>query len=68
MPYAHAFGATRHRFADLKDLLAKATPLRSGDVLAGLAAETAEQRVAAQYALAELARDLPERGRDPVRG
>ena len=54
MPYAHAFGATRHRFADLKDLLAKATPLRSGDVLAGLAAETAEQRVAAQYALAEL--------------
>ncbi len=54
MPYAHAFGATRHRFADLKDLLAKATPLRSGDVLAGLAADTAEQRVAAQYALAEL--------------
>src|SRR6185436_8839694 len=35
-------------------LLAKATPLRSGDQLAGLAAETGEERVAAQYALADL--------------
>jgi ethanolamine ammonia-lyase large subunit len=44
----------RYTFADLRDLLAKATPLRSGDVLAGVAAESAEQRVAAQYALADL--------------
>src|SRR5438445_727797 len=34
--------------------MAKATPLRSGDQLAGLAAETGEERVAAQYALADL--------------
>ena len=39
---------------DLTTLLAKATPLRSGDQLAGVAAETGEERVAAQYALADL--------------
>jgi ethanolamine ammonia-lyase large subunit len=44
----------RYAFPDLAALLAKATPLRSGDVLAGVAAETEEQRVAAQYALADL--------------
>jgi ethanolamine ammonia-lyase large subunit len=42
-----------HRFPDLKTLLAKATPLRSGDELAGLAAASGEERVAAQMALAE---------------
>ena len=45
---------TRHVFPDLARLMAAATPLRSGDVLAGLAAETAEQRVAARWLLAEL--------------
>src|ERR1700678_4781263 len=54
MTFAHTIGNKRYAFADLRDLLAKATPLRSGDVLAGIAAESAEQRVAAQYALAEL--------------
>jgi ethanolamine ammonia-lyase large subunit len=46
----------------LKDLLAKATPLRSGDVLAGVAAATEEERVRAQMELAEvpLARFLEE--------
>ncbi len=44
----------RYDFADLKDLLAKATPARSGDVLAGLAAESARQRVAAQMVLADV--------------
>jgi ethanolamine ammonia-lyase large subunit len=39
---------------DLKTLLAKASPLRSGDVLAGVAATSGEERVAAQYALADL--------------
>ena len=43
-----------YHFADLKDLMAKATPFRSGDALAGVAAETYEQRVAAQFALADL--------------
>jgi len=54
MTFSHTIGNTRHTFADLRDLLARATPLRSGDVLAGMAAESAEQRVAAQYALADL--------------
>jgi ethanolamine ammonia-lyase large subunit len=39
---------------DLKTLLAKATPLRSGDELAGLAASSAEERVAAQMTLTDL--------------
>ncbi|HTF19549.1 MAG TPA: ethanolamine ammonia-lyase subunit EutB [Chryseolinea sp.] len=45
-----------HTFAfdNLRTLLAKATPLRSGDVLAGIAAQTYEERVAAQLALADL--------------
>ena len=47
-------GATRHRFADLRRLLGAASPLRSGDVLAGVAAESAEQRVAARLILADL--------------
>jgi ethanolamine ammonia-lyase large subunit len=52
--YAHTVGSVRYHFADLKTLLAKATPFRSGDALAGLAAESAEERVAAQMALADL--------------
>ncbi len=54
MGYAHTVGSVTWRFADLKDLLAKATPLRSGDALAGLAAATAEERIAARMALADL--------------
>jgi ethanolamine ammonia-lyase large subunit len=54
MTFAHTIGNKRYTFADLRDLLAKATPLRSGDILAGVAAESAEQRVAAQFALADL--------------
>jgi ethanolamine ammonia-lyase large subunit len=41
-------------FEDLKTLLARASPPRSGDQLAGLAAETGEERVAARTALADL--------------
>jgi len=52
--YSATIGACRTKFRDLKTLLAKATPLRSGDQLAGLAAETGEERVAAQFALADL--------------
>ncbi len=54
MTFAHTIGKTRYTFADLRELLAKATPPRSGDVLAGIAAESAEERVAAQFALADL--------------
>ena len=52
--YSATIGARRYTFADLATLLAKATPLRSGDQLAGLAAETGEERVAAQEALADV--------------
>jgi ethanolamine ammonia-lyase large subunit len=54
MTFAHTIGNTRYTFANLRELLAKATPLRSGDVLAGLAADSAAERVAAQSALADL--------------
>ncbi len=43
MTFAQTIGNTRYVFSDLRELLAKATPLRSGDVLAGLAAESAEE-------------------------
>jgi ethanolamine ammonia-lyase large subunit len=52
--YSTILAGTRHRFADLKAVLAAATPLRSGDQLAGVAACSDEQRVAARYALADL--------------
>jgi ethanolamine ammonia-lyase large subunit len=54
MGFAHTVGGTRHVFGDLRTLLARASPLRSGDVLAGVAAESAAERVAAQRALADL--------------
>jgi len=54
MPFAHAIGAIQYTFASLRELLARATPARSGDVLAGVAAASAEERVAAQFALADL--------------
>lgn len=52
--YRIDLGHTRHVFPDLRTLMAKATPPRSGDVLAGVAAGSAEERVAAQMALADL--------------
>jgi ethanolamine ammonia-lyase large subunit len=54
MVYRHAIDATTYTFADLRDLLAKATPPRSGDRLAAIAAESAEQMVAARMALADV--------------
>src|SRR6516165_5579247 len=54
MVYRHAIGNTSYVFDDLRDLLAKATPPRSGDRLAGIAAESAEQMVAARIALADV--------------
>lgn len=43
-----------YRFASLKDLQAKASPARSGDVLAGISADSAEERMAAKMALADV--------------
>ncbi|HKD61483.1 MAG TPA: ethanolamine ammonia-lyase subunit EutB [Terracidiphilus sp.] len=54
MVFTHSIGSSQYRFESLRELLAKATPPRSGDMLAGLAAETAEERVAAQFALADV--------------
>lgn len=54
MSYHHTIGRKTYRFSDLKTLLAKASPHRSGDVLAGVAAESYEERVAAQIALADV--------------
>ena len=54
MSYAHAIGVRSYRFDSLRELMAKATPLRSGDLLAGIAAATAEERMAARLALAEV--------------
>ena len=54
MGYRHSVGGVRYAFDDLKTLLARASPPRSGDVLAGLAADSAAERMAARAALAEL--------------
>lgn len=54
MSYSCTIRGFTYRFEDLRDLLAKASPLRSGDVLAGLAAASYEERVAAQIALADV--------------
>jgi ethanolamine ammonia-lyase large subunit len=54
MSYATTLGRTRHTFGSLRELMAKATPLRSGDVLAGVAADSAEERAAAQLLLADV--------------
>lgn len=53
MAYRHTIDATTYAFDDLRDLLAKATPPRSGDRLAGLVAHSSEQMIAARWALAD---------------
>ena len=54
MSYTHTFGNRTRTFSDLKSLLAKASPARSGDQLAGIAAENDEERMMARMALAEV--------------
>ncbi len=54
MAYRTVAGSQTYAFADLRDLMAKATPLRSGDMLAGIAAATAEENVAARMCLADV--------------
>jgi ethanolamine ammonia-lyase large subunit len=54
MSYAETIGSRTYRFDDLKTLLAKASPSRSGDQLAGVTADTEEERVAAKMALAQV--------------
>ena len=47
MVYRQIINTTSYAFGDLRELLAKATPPRSGDRLAGVAADSAEQMIAA---------------------
>lgn len=54
MPYAHTIRSRRYVFDDLATLLARANEPKSGDELAGLAAESEQERIAAKMALAEL--------------
>jgi ethanolamine ammonia-lyase large subunit len=54
MAYRTAIRNTRYVFDDLRSLLAKASPYRSGDALAGLTANSYEERVAAQMVLADV--------------
>lgn len=54
MAYSHSIRNVVYSFSDLKNLLAKATPPRSGDYLAGIAATTAVERMAAKMCLADI--------------
>ncbi|WP_426306296.1 ethanolamine ammonia-lyase subunit EutB [Acidovorax facilis] len=54
MAYQHTIGGERWQFSDLREVMAKATPLRSGDALAGVAATSAVERMAARLCLADI--------------
>jgi ethanolamine ammonia-lyase large subunit len=54
MAYSQRVGTTTYTFPNLKTLLARASPPRAGDRLAGIAAESAEENVAAKLALADV--------------
>ena len=54
MPFHHTVGSRGFAFADLRTLMARASPLRSGDELAGTVAANAPERVAEQMALADV--------------
>ncbi|MEN3752865.1 ethanolamine ammonia-lyase subunit EutB [Mangrovibacter yixingensis] len=52
--YKTTLAHTTWTFASLKEVMAKASPARSGDQLAGVAAASAEERMAAKFVLADL--------------
>ncbi len=54
MRYHTTIASQGFAFDDLRQVMAMASPLRSGDCLAGVAAATAQQRMAARYVLADL--------------
>lgn len=54
MAYQYTVGVHTYQFADLKEVMAKATPARSGDFLAGVAADTYAERMAARMCLAQV--------------
>ncbi|HSF44968.1 MAG TPA: ethanolamine ammonia-lyase subunit EutB, partial [Chitinophagaceae bacterium] len=54
MMYSHTIGSHVYRFPDLRVLMARASPYRSGDALAGVCAENYQERIAAQMCLADV--------------
>ena len=52
--YRYTLGSQTYQFANLAELMAKATPQRSGDRLAGVIAHSAKERAVAQMTLADL--------------
>ena len=58
MSLSTTLGGVTYRFGSLREVMAKATPLRSGDCLAGLAATSEQERVAARWVLAVLHRPI----------
>ena len=52
--YSAPVGGARHAFADLREVMAKASPPRAGDRLTGVAATSAQERVAARTVLADV--------------
>src|SRR5260221_534454 len=52
--YTHTINRLTYKFPTLKTLLAKATPIRSGDQLAGIAATSLTEMIAAQYIIADI--------------
>lgn len=54
MAYSCTLRSQRFTFADLRELFAKANEVKSGDQLAGIAAASERERVAAKLALAEV--------------
>ena len=54
MPYRCTIQHRNYVFNNLKTVLAKASPFRSGDALAGIQAASYEERIAAQIALADI--------------
>ncbi len=54
MPYRTTIDSSVFAFTDLKQVLAAASPARSGDYLAGIGAQTAQQRMAARFVLADI--------------
>src|SRR5215203_5107008 len=62
MPYVASLRSERFQFADLRELFARANEAKSGDQLAGLAARSERERVAAKMALADVGlREIVER-------
>src|ERR1700674_1146049 len=54
MPFHSTIRGQRFNFADLREMFAKANEEKSGDALAGIAAESERERVAAKRALADV--------------